>query len=202
MKITKSDWREEVEWSVRAVIVANTRNECSHRPFTYQCNDDDDGPNLTVIPIDDMRLALPRSTSPHLSLTAPLTGHSVLAIRKALQHAMSQQSHIQPDSQLVNAAVLVPLCNVDNRPGLILEVRGKLRTHSGEVSFPGGRVDKTDESMLAAALRESNEELGLNARQIDLLGELGPPELSLSKMRVWPYVVSTPHHGCREKKSF
>lgn len=101
---------------------------------------------------------------------------------------MSQQSHIQPDSQLVNAAVLVPLCNVDNRPGLILEVRGKLRTHSGEVSFPGGRVDKTDESMLAAALRESNEELGLNARQIDLLGELGPPELSLSKMRVWPYV--------------
>ncbi len=42
-----------------------------------------------------------------------------------------------------NAAILLPLCNFHNVPGILFEVRGKsMRTHSGEVSFPGGRVDE------------------------------------------------------------
>ncbi|KLO19278.1 hypothetical protein SCHPADRAFT_67935 [Schizopora paradoxa] len=148
-----------------------------------------------------MGLRLPCSTSSLFSVTSPLTGPSLIAIRNALQHAISQQPRIHADSHLVNAAVLIPLCNVNNTPGLILEVRGKLRTHSGEVSFPGGRVDESDESMLGAALRESNEELGLDPRQIDLLGELGPPELSLSKMRVWPY-VGLVHKDAESRREF
>jgi 8-oxo-dGTP pyrophosphatase MutT (NUDIX family) len=48
---------------------------------------------------------------------------------------------------------------------------------------------KADESFLAGALRETNEEVGVPPEQIEILGQIGPPELSLGGMRVWPYVV-------------
>ncbi|KIY52924.1 hypothetical protein FISHEDRAFT_28428, partial [Fistulina hepatica ATCC 64428] len=91
-----------------------------------------------------------------------------------------------------NAAVLVPLCNIRNQPGILLEVRGKtMRSHSGEVRqvFPGGRVDSIDASMQAAALRETHEELGIHPSHIEVLGSYGPVETSLNgTLRVWPFV--------------
>ncbi|KAH9840223.1 uncharacterized protein C8Q71DRAFT_795355 [Rhodofomes roseus] len=119
------------------------------------------------------------TTNPSLvrvPITSPFTRSSLNSIRSILASSDTQEAH---------AAVLIPLCNVDNKPGVLLEVRGKLRTHSGEVSFPGG---KTDASPLAAALRESQEELGIHPRQVEILGRIGPTETSLSGLRVWPYV--------------
>jgi len=63
--------------------------------------------------------------------------------------------------------------------------------HSDWTSFPGGKVDPTDESVLHTALRETKEELGIDADKIEILGRLGPPTRSLSGLRVWPYVVSS-----------
>ena len=57
-------------------------------------------------------------------------------------------------------------------------------------SFPGGKVDPIDESVLHAALRETKEEVGIDADKVEILGRLGPPTLSLRGLRVWPYVVS------------
>ncbi|KAF9245297.1 hypothetical protein BU15DRAFT_85628 [Melanogaster broomeanus] len=90
-----------------------------------------------------------------------------------------------PNPTEAHAAVLVPLCNVDDVPGVLLEVRGRLRTHSGEVRYV---LSKTDSSFLAAALRETHEEVGILPAQIDVLGQLGPAEQSLGGLRVWPYV--------------
>ncbi|EPQ56440.1 hypothetical protein GLOTRDRAFT_39733 [Gloeophyllum trabeum ATCC 11539] len=131
-------------------------------------------------------LARPRKVSPYISLTSPLTRSSIVAIRNVLAEKQYQfpDTYSEP-----TAAVLVPLCNVDNKPGVLLEVRGKnMRNHSGEVSFPGGRVDKTDASREAAALRETEEELGIHPEQVEILGGIGPPTLSLRALRVWPYV--------------
>ncbi|KAI0343085.1 hypothetical protein BDW22DRAFT_1356657 [Trametopsis cervina] len=120
-----------------------------------------------------------------LSLTTPFTRASLNTIRRILTETYAEDTHNPSET---HAAVLVPLCNVNNKPGVLLEVRGKLRTHSGEVSFPGGRVDDTDVSTLFAALRETEEEVGIHPDQVEILGRFGPPETSLSGLRVWPYV--------------
>ncbi|GJE91159.1 CoA pyrophosphatase [Phanerochaete sordida] len=134
-----------------------------------------------------MAMASPRPASSKLSLTAPLTRNSLNTIRDALGEHYASQSEARDASEM-HAAVLAPFCNVNDQPGILLEVRGKLRTHSGEVSFPGGRVDETDATLLAAALRETQEEVGVRPEQVEILGRFGPPQLSLGGLRVWPYV--------------
>jgi 8-oxo-dGTP pyrophosphatase MutT (NUDIX family) len=59
-------------------------------------------------------------------------------------------------------------------PGVLLTQRAAtLRRHSGQVSFPGGRIDPEDAGPEAAALREAHEEIGLDRRFVEVLGRLG-----------------------------
>ena len=70
------------------------------------------------------------------------------------------------------------LCPVVERPGglsVILTRRSDhLKAHPGQIAFPGGKVDPTDPSPLAAALREAEEEIGLVRRHVDVAGALEP----------------------------
>src|SRR5687768_2006972 len=71
------------------------------------------------------------------------------------------------------AAVLVAITDRP-KPGLILTQRREhMRTHAGQVAFPGGRIDEGEDAT-AAALREAYEELGLNPALVRLLGEADP----------------------------
>jgi 8-oxo-dGTP pyrophosphatase MutT (NUDIX family) len=77
------------------------------------------------------------------------------------------------DRSLVAAAVLVPIIT-GSQPAVLLTKRtAHLRTHAGQVSFPGGRIDVTDASPEAAALREAQEEIGLDPAGVELVGRLG-----------------------------
>ena len=74
-------------------------------------------------------------------------------------------------SALIPAAVLIAVTD-RTEPGLLLTVRREhLRTHAGQIAFPGGRVDP-GEGAVAAAVREAQEELGLDPAEVEIIGEL------------------------------
>ena len=70
------------------------------------------------------------------------------------------------------AAVLVPIIAREQLTVLLTQRTGTLRSHAGQVAFPGGRVDDEDGSAVEAALREAEEEIGLDRRFIEPLGYL------------------------------
>lgn len=86
------------------------------------------------------------------------------------------------------AAVLIPV--VDHpEPTVLLTLRASaLSTHAGQVAFPGGRIDPEDASPLAAALREAEEEIGLDRRHVEPLGYLDL-YLSGTGFRIMPTVA-------------
>jgi 8-oxo-dGTP pyrophosphatase MutT (NUDIX family) len=100
------------------------------------------------------------------------------------------------------AAVLVPLVP---RPGglrvLLTERQPHLRSHAGQVAFPGGRIDDTDHGPVAAALRETEEETGIAPGFVEPLGFLDT-YLTSTNFRVMPVVgllrpgfTVTPHEA-------
>jgi 8-oxo-dGTP pyrophosphatase MutT (NUDIX family) len=86
------------------------------------------------------------------------------------------------------AAVLVPVVDHQNGLTVLLTRRSaNLRTHAGQISFPGGRVEATDAGPLEAALRETEEEIGLAREHVTFAGYL-EPHLVLSGFWVTPVV--------------
>ena len=87
------------------------------------------------------------------------------------------------------AAVLVPMFGYPDRPGIVFtERRHDLRRHAGEISFPGGRRDHPSEELMATALREAEEEIGLAAGEVDVLGALPPIGTFVTSYKVHPFV--------------
>ena len=77
------------------------------------------------------------------------------------------------DDNLWDAAVLLPLVNTPDGISVLFEVRAaKLGWQPGDVCFPGGRAECSDDSFAATALRETCEELGLGAEDVQLTGGL------------------------------
>lgn len=91
-----------------------------------------------------------------------------------------------------DAAVLIPIYDWPERPGLILtERRHDMRRHAGEVSFPGGRAEP-DESAVECALREASEEIGLDPGVVEVVGALPPTSTVVTSYRVVPVVGLIP----------
>ena len=94
-------------------------------------------------------------------------------------------------TSLKKAGVLIGILYHDeyiNNPEIIFTQRStKLSTHSGEVSFPGGKWDEQDKNLYETALRESNEEINLNTEDVVLAGSLNYL-VSKHKIEVNPYV--------------
>jgi 8-oxo-dGTP pyrophosphatase MutT (NUDIX family) len=78
-----------------------------------------------------------------------------------------------PAGSLRQAAVLVPIVSRPEGQTVLLTQRtAHLHAHAGQISFPGGRVDRADADSLAAALRETQEEIGLAPAHVRILGQL------------------------------
>src|SRR6187455_2427948 len=88
-----------------------------------------------------------------------------------------------------DAAVLLPMYGHPDRPGLVFtERRADLRRHAGEISFPGGRQDHPDEPLLTTALREAEEEIGLDPAGVEVVGALPPIGTFVTNYKVHPFV--------------
>jgi len=104
------------------------------------------------------------------------------------EEAMAMETRGRTD-----AAVLLPLFGWPDEPGLIFtERRADLRRHAGEISFPGGRQDEGDADFAATALREAEEEIGLDPAAVELSGALSPTTTFATGYRIYSFVGLIP----------
>jgi len=94
---------------------------------------------------------------------------------------------------MVQASVLLPIVLRAQPTVLLTERAGHLSSHAGQVAFPGGRAESHDASAAATALREAQEEVGLDAADVEVLGNL-PVYVTGSAFIVTPVVgLVSPH---------
>ena len=94
-----------------------------------------------------------------------------------------------PEAILRPAAALLLIYPQDGDWWIPLTVRGSmLRHHSGQISLPGGRLDRSDEAVEEAALREAWEEIGVPPAEVDVLGRLTPLPIAVSGHLLSPVV--------------
>lgn len=100
------------------------------------------------------------------------------------------------DPERRSAVLMLFAPSTDGATDVVLTVRSRdLRAHPGQVSFPGGRVDATDAGPVAAALRETQEEVGVEPASVDVVGEMPPLFLTPSGNAVTPVLGWWPSPG-------
>lgn len=121
---------------------------------------------------------VPRELSPALELDGKIRG----------DHDLNPASAPQRDLPFTPAAVLVPIVLRHEGPTVILTRRAThLTKHAGQISFPGGRSDDGDENAVATALRETQEEIALDPRLVEVVGSL-TTYITVTRYSVTPVV--------------
>lgn len=128
------------------------------------------------IPNFDPRQVPVIGTDSHLP-AVPAAGQTPQALRARFAHPPRWQPEVRKEARFAprtpaHAAVLVPLVLREELTVLLTQRTEQLSTHSGQVAFPGGRQDPEDADATATALREAQEEVGLDPGQIEVLGSL------------------------------
>lgn len=107
---------------------------------------------------------------------------------EALKRALDAYQPRKILSDLPDAGILVPVTRDIVQPKIILTRRAQhMNTHKGQVAFPGGKRDDTDDSLEFTALRECHEEIGIPPKDVEIIGSLSQV-ISLHGIRVSPFV--------------
>ncbi len=122
-----------------------------------------------------------------------------LNLVKALSYEKEENFQIRQDC--FQAGVFVPVIKVKDELHLLFEKRAPEIRQGGEVSFPGGGVEKEDVSFLDTALRETREELFLSKEDLDVFGALKPHTIPNGTI-VYPYVgeIKKDYHALQASK--
>ena len=95
-----------------------------------------------------------------------------MALQALIEQVMAHTPRVLQQSDLACASVLVAITD-EAEPHVILTLRSSdMPTHKGEVAFPGGKTEGRDADSIATALREAEEEVGLDPSQVRIIGEL------------------------------
>lgn len=99
----------------------------------------------------------------------------------------------RPEQEYRKASVLIPFVKQDNEWHIVFIRRADSDKdrHSGQVAFVGGKAEDFDNSEIDTALRETQEEIGVNPEDVKVLGELGS-HFSLSRFQITPVVATIP----------
>jgi len=124
-----------------------------------------------------------------LRLWQPLPGRA--GQEKMIGHVIAIPR--DPPANAKPSAVLCLLFPENDKLSVLLMKRMEDHTaHSGQVSFPGGRQEPTDKSLLETALRETHEEVGINPESVEILGPLSSIYIPVSNYNVFPFVGYMP----------
>lgn len=97
------------------------------------------------------------------------------------------------DPSLTPAGVMLLVYPKNGEYCVLLNKRSnKVDDHKGEISFPGGRKDANDPTLLDTAMRETHEEMGINPQHIEVLGELDD-QPTTSRYLIRPYAATIPY---------
>ena len=112
------------------------------------------------------------------------------ALRTLLDAGLARRPRVALDrSDLISAAVLVPITDTDGRPHVVFTKKSNhVPHHKGQFSFPGGVVETRDASRVEAALREAWEEIQLPAEAVEVLGLLDDTETRATAFIITPVV--------------
>ncbi len=148
-------------------------------------------------PILDPRAAPVIGVDDHLP-ALPASRLTPSAVRERFAHHGKQARDWRPEiagdgaawaRSPAPASVLVPLVEREQGLGVLLTRRtDHLRAHAGQISFPGGRREPEDPDAVAAALREAQEEVGLDARHVEVVGTL-PVYTTVTAFEVTPVIA-------------
>ena len=132
--------------------------------------------SLSQIPGFDARHAPVLGVDDHLP-AAPPERLQPEALRQRFAAPPAWEPELRAEPPLTDrtprpAAVLVPIVTHDQPTVLLTQRTSQLPTHPGQIAFPGGKVDEGDADIVAAALREAEEEVGLARERVQVLGTL------------------------------
>ena len=124
-------------------------------------------------------------------------------LRKKLEDALTQPGSASsdfdlnadvkiPELQLTPAAVLIGI-RAETETVILTKRSARLKHHPGQIAFPGGKQDPTDATLEDAALRESQEEIGLPPHIVDVVGKL-PPHQTVTGYQVTPVLAIIQGH--------
>jgi 8-oxo-dGTP pyrophosphatase MutT (NUDIX family) len=111
-----------------------------------------------------------------------------------LKEILSKRKKIHiKDKDRIASAVLIPLYKKETEYYIVFIRRtNTVKTHKGQISFPGGARDATDRTLKDTALREAVEEIGLHPGDVIVLGELDDEITTTSNFIVTPFVATIP----------
>lgn len=122
-----------------------------------------------------------------LRLNEPLPGAN--SHQKMMKHRLAMNDIDAKKLEAKKSAVLVIIYPFDEDFNIVLTKRAEYRgVHSGQISLPGGKVEKEDRSLEETALREAEEEIGINRNHIEVVGALSELYIPPSNFIVSPFV--------------